>query len=107
VLDKSFLLQEFLQTAIFMHLLHDVATTDKLLLDVDLRNGGPIRVLLDRRSNQVVRQHIHVLEFLPVCVHQHDDEATEAALGLLLRALHEDHDVVLIDPLCESLLELV
>ena len=107
MLDKSFLLQEFLQTAIFMHLLHDVASAHKLLLDVDLRDSGPIRVLLDRGPNQVVRQHIHVFEFLPVCVHQHDDKTTEAALRLLLCALHKDHDVVFVDPLRESLLKLI
>lgn len=107
MLDESFLLQEFLQAAVLMHFLHNVAPADKLLLDVDLRDGGPIGVLLYRGPNQLIRQHIHVFELLPVRVHQHDDEATEATLGLLLCALHEDHDVVLLDPLRERLLQLL
>ena len=47
-LDQDILLLEKLgKLAVLVHRDNDVATTDELLVDVELGNGGPVAVLLD------------------------------------------------------------
>src|SRR4051812_9629314 len=43
----ALVLEQALQLARLEHLPHDVAAADELALDVDLRDGGPLRVGLD------------------------------------------------------------
>lgn len=46
--DQNVLLLEQLgQRAILVHGHKDISSADKLLVDVELRDGGPLRVLLD------------------------------------------------------------
>ena len=91
-----------------MHLAHDVAATHKLTLDIDLRNRGPVRVFFDLSANLVISEHIYVFKvFNAVSLEQHCDKTGEAALRHLLRALHEHHHVVFLDPLVKRLNQLV
>ena len=91
-----------------MHLLHDVASAHKLSLNVDLGNCGPVWVNFDLAAQLLISKHIYILELLDaVSLQQHGDKATESTLGHFLGTLHEDNHVVVVDPLCESLLELL
>ena len=83
-----------------MHLLHDVATTNKLALDVYLRDRGPVRVLLDLLPEFLTLEHIHVLILLhPIELEDLDHVVGEAAPRHLSIALHEQAYVVFRHPL--------
>ena len=87
-----------------MHLHHNVESANKLTLDVHLRNGWPIRVLLDRCSERLIGQHVNILVRLDsVGIQEGDDGAAEATLWHLARPLHEQADVVLTDPFRDML----
>ena len=82
-----------------MHLPHNVTSTNKLPLNVNLWNRRPPRILFDLFADGVVGQDIHVLEVTQaVRLQQHDHEAREATLRHLFAALHEHNHVVLVDP---------
>ncbi len=82
-----------------MHLLHDVASTDEFSFDINLWNGGPIRILFNRSAQSLISQNIHILVlFDTIGVHKDDNVSAEAALGHLSCALHKHADIVLIDP---------
>lgn len=77
--------QQFAQTAVLVHFLHNVAATDELAFNVDLRDRGPVGVDLDLAPHLLVCKHVHVFEVLnPVGLQQHNHEPTEPALGHLL-----------------------
>lgn len=100
--------EQFAQTAVLVHFLHNVAAADELAFNVDLRDRRPVGEDLDLVPHLLVRKHVHVFELLnPVGLHQHNHESTEAALGHLLGSFHEHDHVVLSDPLRESFVELV
>ena len=86
-----------------MHLTHDVTTSDELLLDVDLRDCWPVRVLLNRLSDLVILKHVDIFKLHTVGVKQHNDISAEPTLRLLLCALHEHNNIVGIYPFGESL----
>ncbi len=82
-----------------MHLLHDVATSHKFSFNINLWNGGPIRVLFDRSAQSLISQNIHILVlFDTIGVHEDDNVSAEATLGHLSGTFHEHTDIVLIDP---------
>ena len=100
--------EELSQTAILMHLFHDIAPADELAFDVHLGNGGPIRVGLDCAAKVFVGQHIHVqVVFDSVRFHKQYYVAAEAALGHLVGAFHENYDIVLGDPLRDCIVQFV
>ena len=51
-----------------MHLFHDIATTNELPSNVNLRNGGPVGEVLDALSQHFISQHINVFVlFQSIC----------------------------------------
>lgn len=78
---------------------HNVAAANKLAVEVDLGDSGPVRVLLDSSaeltvietvvSGDLVRVHVLHLQNL-------DDSTAEAALGHVWGTLHEDNKWVLL-----------
>lgn len=87
-----------------MHFAHDVAATNKLPFDVDLRDCGPVRVFLDLLPDLLVRKHVDVFELLDsVGLEKDGNKAREPALRHLLGPFHEHNHVVLFDPLVEGL----
>ncbi len=83
-----------------MHLLHDVASTNELALDVDLWQGWPVAELLDSFSDALVLKAVDILVLIDsVELHDLHYVVTEAASRHLLVSLHEDHYVIFIDPL--------
>ena len=91
-----------------MHLLHNVAPTNELTLDIDLWNGWPVRVLFDRGSECLIGEYVDFLVLLDaIGVHKDNHVPAESALGHLSRALHENANVILADPLRDVLSDLV
>lgn len=89
------LLKQLLQVAVLVHGNQDVAPAHKLLVDVQLWNGRPVRVLLDARPQLRILEHVEGGELFgadALDAEDLDDGAREAALGRLGRALHEEHD---------------
>ena len=108
VLDDVLTDQELAQAAILVHFFHDVAPTDELAFDVDLREGWPVGVDLDLFSELVVREYVDIFEVLDVVgIEQDDHELTESTLGHLAGSFHEDANVVLGDPLGDLVVQLV
>jgi hypothetical protein len=78
-----------------MHRDQNIAATDELLLDVQLRDRGPVRVLLDSRPELRILQHVESSELVGVDTLQTEDldaGSREAALRCLGCSLHEEHD---------------
>lgn len=62
--DQNVLLLEQLgQRAVLVHRHENVGSTDELLVDVELRNGRPLRVLLD---SCVLCQHMPSIQLLHI-----------------------------------------
>ena len=88
-----------------MHLLHYVASSDKISLHVQLWYRGPVRILLDPLAYVFIEQHIDVLVVSDTVELEHlHYVVAEAATGHLLRALHKEHDIVRLNPLCKLLI---
>lgn len=87
-----------------MHLKDDVAAADEFALDIDLRDGGPIRKLFDSLANFGVFQDVDVFEFGPGSLENFDGSVGKTALRKAFRALHEEHHAVLIDNFLDFLL---
>lgn len=107
LLDDAFSDEKFLEAAVLVHFLDDIASTDELSFDIELRNGGPVRVLLDSLADGLISQHVHILVVLHTVELKHlHCIVGEAATGHLLATLHEKHDVVSLNPLGELSIEL-
>src|SRR5450830_1804416 len=52
-------IEQGLQFARFKHFIHDIGTTDELAFDIQLRNGWPVRVILDALAHFRVIQHVN------------------------------------------------
>src|SRR5690606_14720664 len=87
---------QLLQLARLEHLVHDVRAADELAADVQLRDRGPVRIVLDRLANLVVLEDVDGDQVLDAATLQDlDGAAREPALRKLRGALHEeDHGVV-------------
>ncbi len=77
-----------------MHAHQDIATADKLTTDIQLRDGGPVTVLLDAAPQILILEHVEGGEFVRVDALQAEDldrGARETALRRLWGAFHEQH----------------
>src|SRR2546430_10991809 len=78
-----------------MHLAHDVAAADELAVHVQLRNGRPVRVLLDRFPLLRLGEHVDGLERGTDLAQDLDRGGREAAHRKARGPLHvEDHLVL-------------
>lgn len=78
----------------------DVAATDEFAVDVDLGDGGPVRVLLDAFAQFLVFEAVERFEefwFDALDLHDLDHGAREAAHGQIRRSLHKHHQRVRLD----------
>ena len=106
LLDEALSREEFFHAAISMHLLDYVAAADQLPLHVQLRECGLVRPLLHRLSQLLVGKNVHILVVIDaVELEDLDDIVGEAAPGHLLRALHEEDDIIALHPLTELRIE--
>src|SRR5262249_34206534 len=87
------------------HLADDVAAADELALDIELRNGWPIRVGFDAAAQIVVLEHVEALIGHPKIVEDLHHLAREPAHRKLRRSLHEQNDVVGLHLMVEELLD--
>ena len=91
-----------------MHFFDDVTPTYEVALDVQLRDSGPVGVLLDPLAHGLVCEDVHVLVLLdPVELEHLHDVVAEATPRHLSRTFHEKHGVVSRDPHGELLVQLV
>ena len=85
-----------------MHLLYYVAATDELTLNIELRNGRPVRELLYALAYLLVCQYINILVILnSVELENLDYVVREATTGHFPRPLHKEHHVIVLNPLSE------
>ena len=80
-----------------MHLQQNIASAHELALEVDLRNGRPIRKVLDALPQSLVLEDVVRREGNVVHAEDLDHGVGEAASGLLGYAFHEDDHVGLLD----------
>src|SRR5690606_29503748 len=108
VVSDALLVEELLQLTLLEHLADDVAAADELALHVELRNRRPVAEGLDALTNAHVLKHVHVLVLDAEVVEDLRHLGGETALRKPRRALHEEHDVVgrnrLCDPVVNGLL---
>ena len=88
--------EQLLKFPALEHLHHDVGSTDELALHVELRDGRPIRIILDALADLRILQHVDRLEGDAEMVEDRDRAAGEAALREERGALHEEDDVALL-----------
>ena len=74
-----------------------VGAADKLALDVKLRDGRPVGVILDALAQLVAFENVGAAEFDAEILQNLYDLAGEAALRKVRGALHEQEDVVGLD----------
>src|SRR5687767_3342580 len=89
--------QELLKLTFFEKLRHDIAAADELASDVQLRNGGPVRILLDAVAHRGVGKHVHVLEVRACFFQDLHDLRGKSALREQLVPLHEQHHTLAVD----------
>lgn len=111
LLDDQLLLLEHLgQVAILVHRYENIGAANKLLLDVQLGNRRPVRVLLDAGTELIVFENVKRRKLLGVdTLHAEDLDggAREAALGELGGSLHEEDDWRRADGLVDGRSDLV
>ncbi|KAI6773190.1 hypothetical protein HG531_000039 [Fusarium graminearum] len=93
--NNLLLVEELSQVTILVHRHQNIRTTDKVLLDVELRNRGPVGVLLDALAQLRVLEDVESGELVGVDALQTEDldgGARKAALGCLGGSLHEEYD---------------
>ena len=87
--------EHFVDLAAGVQLFDDVAAADELALDVELREGGPARVLFHALAQVGALQDVDVAKLAHARLAQDaDDGGREAALRKVLRALHEQNDLI-------------
>src|SRR5574340_426316 len=90
--------QHFLDFALLVHLDHDVGPADQFALDVQLREGRPVGVVLQVFEDFRVGQHVDGQEILYTASLQDLRSARrEAALRKLWRAFHVQYDGIVGD----------
>src|SRR5215472_8937001 len=106
LLDRDALvLEQGLQFAGLEHLADDVAAADEFALDVELRNGRPVRVRLDALAQVVVLEHVEPFVGHAEMIEDLHDLPGEAAHRELRRALHEQHHLVRLDLIIDELVD--
>lgn len=89
------LLQQFRQLPILVHADQDITTADELLVNIQLRDRGPVGILLDPLSQLRVFENVESGELVRIDALQTknlDAGARETALWCLGGSLHEKHD---------------
>src|SRR6185312_7026712 len=81
------------------------ATADELALDIELRNGRPVRIVLDAVAQIGGLENIEALVADADVVEDLHHLAGKTALRELRRALHEKHDVVRLHFAVDELLD--
>ena len=71
---------------------HDVAAPDEFAAHVQLGDRRPLRIKLDALPDRLVLEDVDTIKFHAGGVEHAADLLREAALGLLRRALHVEHD---------------
>src|SRR5262245_60896523 len=89
--------EQLLELARLEHLDEDVAAADELPVDVDLRDGGPAREILDSLAKRRVGQDVDVFELGAAPPEDFHGAGREAALREVLGALHEKDDLVALE----------
>src|SRR5262245_64800682 len=97
--------KQLLQLAGLEHFADDVAAADELALDVELRDGRPVRIGLDAVAQLRRLQDVQALVADANVVEDLHHLARKAALRKLRRALHEQHDVVRLHLIGDKLLD--
>src|SRR5262249_17800382 len=97
--------EQLLQLAGLEHLADDIATADELALDVKLRNGRPVRIILNAVAELSRLQNVQAFVADADVVEDLHHLARESALGELRRALHKQHDVVGLHLVVDKLLD--
>src|SRR5262245_22432408 len=88
-------LEQLLQLAAAIHLGHDVRAADEFAVDVELRDGRPVGVLLDALPDVGVFQHVDGEDLARATGAQDPDRVRgKTALGKVGRAFHVEHDPV-------------
>lgn len=93
--DELLLLEHLRQVAVLVHRNKNVATTNKVLLHVELGNGWPVGVLLDSLTQLLVLEDVEGSELFGVDALNTEDldgGAGEAALWCFGSSLHEEHN---------------
>src|SRR5262249_49182863 len=78
---------------------HDVASADKGAVEIELRNGRPIRVDLDLLADCWMREHVDGVERKVVIAKDIDHRGRKPALRPRRRALHEERRGMCLDGL--------
>lgn len=81
----------------FVELPDDVASPNELAVHVELRDRWPVRVLLNLLSNAGVGEDVEGLKLRTVLLQPRDDFVREATRWEALVALHEEHDLVVLE----------
>jgi hypothetical protein len=97
------LLHHLLQLALLVKLHRDVTTADQLAVDIDLREGRPVRVARQVLENFRVGQYVHMREFLPARGQRLGGTTGIPALRNLRRALHENDDRIVLHGSVDSI----
>ncbi|CVI61865.1 hypothetical protein AGR9A_Cc80122 [Agrobacterium salinitolerans str. Hayward 0363] len=87
-------LEVALQFAGLEHLSYDVTAADEFALDVELRDGWPIGIVLDALTDVAVGKHVDALVLDAEIIEDLYHLAGKTALRKLRGALHEKNDVV-------------
>src|SRR5882757_7916124 len=86
--------KQLLQFAGLEHLADDVAAADELALDVELRNGRPVRIGLDAVAQVGRFENVQALVADADMIENLNHLARKSALRKLRRAFHEQYHVV-------------
>src|SRR5690606_10150271 len=86
-----------LEFARLEHLAHDVTAADEFALDVELRDGRPVRILLDALTQLIGSAYVDALVVDADVIEDLNNLAGETALREAWRSLHEEHDLVALD----------
>mmetsp|Transcript_21016 Transcript_21016/g.33195 ORF Transcript_21016/g.33195 Transcript_21016/m.33195 type:complete len:260 (+) Transcript_21016:316-1095(+) len=79
------------QLAAFLQLLYDIQAAHEVPVHIELRVGGPVRVLLQPLAHLLVPQDVEVPEPEALPPQQRHDARAEPALRRVRAALHEEH----------------
>ena len=89
-----------------MHLFDNVASSHKVALDVQLRDCGPVGVLLDPLTHGLVSEDVDILVFLDaVELEDLHNVVAETTPWHFSGTFHEENCIISSDPLCELLVQ--
>src|SRR5262249_1502183 len=101
----AFVGEQLLQFARLEHLADDVATADELALDVELRNGRPVREGLDAVAELIGVENVEALVGHANVIENLHHLGGKSAHWELRRSFHEQHDVVRLHFIFDELLD--